>query len=95
MYKKLKYELALSYMYNVNKYHSPDKQTIWNMCQYFNVEFTKHMFWTIMKFEYYFDMRICRDTWYRRCNNKMLMDYANANHIIIYDMKEHKIINSV
>lgn len=95
MYKKLKYKLTLSYMYNINKYHRPDKQTIWHMCQYFNVKFNQHMFWTIIKFEYYLNMRICRDTWYRRCNDKMLMDYANTNNISIYDMKEHKIINPV
>ena len=95
MYKKLKYELTLSYMYNVNKYHRPDKQTIWHICQYFNVTFNKHMFWTIMKFEYYFNMRICRYTWYRRCSEQMLVDYANTHHLSLYDMQEHKIINSV
>lgn len=95
LYKKLKYALTLSYMYNVNKYHRPDKQTIWHMCQYFNVEFNNKRFDTIVNFGCVFGMRLRRDTHYLFFNDKMLMDYANAHNIRLYDMKEHKLVISI
>ena len=95
LYKKLKYELTLSYLYNTNKYHRTNRQTLWNICQYFNIEFTNCLYSTIVNFAYFFGIRLRRDTYFLCCNDVMLTHYANSHNISIYDMKEHKIINSV
>lgn len=95
LYKKLKYELTFNFLYNINKYHKPYRQTLWNICQYFNVEFNNKRFNTITNFGCVFGMRLRRDAHCLFYNDKILIDYANAHNIRIYDMKEHKIINSV
>lgn len=95
MYKKLKYELTLNFLYNTNKYHKSYRQTLLNVCQYFNVEFNNKRFDTVVNFGCVFSMRLRFETHYLFLNDKMLIDYANAHHISIYDIEEHKIINSV
>lgn len=95
MYKKLKHELTLNYLYNTNKYHRPHIQTILHICKYFNVDFNSKWCNTITDFGYVFSMRLRFETHYLFLNDKMLIDYANAHHISIYDIEEHKIINSV
>ena len=95
MYKKLKHELTLNYMYNANRYRKSYKQIIQNICKYFNVEFNNERCNAITNFCYTFNMRLRSNTSYLFFNNKMLMDYANTHNISIYDMEEHKIINSV
>lgn len=95
MYKKLKYELTLNCLYNTNKYHKPYIQTILHICKYFNVDFNSQRCSAITDFVYVFSMRLRFETHYLFLNDKMLIDYANAHHISIYDIEEHKIINSV
>lgn len=95
MYKKLKYELTLSYLYNIVKYTKPNKQTLWSICKYFNVEFNNQRYNTVSDFAYNFSKRMRNNIYYLCCNAENLMYYANAHHISIYDMKEHEIINSV
>lgn len=95
LYKKLKYELALSYLYNTNKYRHTNRQILWNICQYFNIEFTNQLYNTISTFAYCFCIKLRRDTYFLYCNEVMLTRYANTHNINIYDMKEHKLINSV
>ena len=95
MYKKLKYELTINYLYNENKYNKPYRQTIWHICKYFNVDFNSQRYSAITDFGYVFGMRLRIETHYLFLNDKMLIDYANAHNISIYDIQEHKIINSV
>lgn len=95
MYKKLKHELTLNYLYNTNKYHKPYRQTLWNICQYFNVEFTNQRCNTITDFGYVFGVKLRRDTHYLFFTDKMFVDYANAHNIRLYDMKEHKLVISI
>ncbi len=95
MYKKLKYELTLSYLYNISKYHRPYKQTIWNICKYFNVDFNMQRCNTITNFGYIFYMRLRRDTQYLFLNDVMFMDYANAHNLRLYNAETHKPVNSV
>lgn len=95
MYKKLKYELTLSYMYNINKYHRPYKQTIWHICKYFNVEFNNQRCNAITNFGYIFCIRLRRDTHRLFLNDVMFMDYANAHNLRLYNAETHKPVNSV
>lgn len=95
IYKKLKYELTLNYLYNTNKYHRPYMQTILHICKYFNVDFNSKWCNTITDFGYVFGMRLRIETHYLFLNDKMLIDYANTHHLSLYDMQERKIINSV
>lgn len=95
MYKKLKHELALSFLYNANKYHKPYRQTLWIVCQCFNVEFNNKLFNTITDFGYVLGMRLRMNTHYLFFNDKMIVDYANAHNIRLYDMKEHKLVISI
>lgn len=95
MYKKLKHELTLNFLYNTNKYHIPYRQIIWNICKYFNVDFNSKWCNTITDFGYVFGMRLRFETHYLFLNDKMLIDYANSHNISLYDIEEHKIINSV
>lgn len=95
MYKKLKHELTLSFLYNTNKYHKPYRQTLWNICQYFNVEFNNKRFDTIVNFGCVFGMRLRMDAHYLFFTDKMFVDYANAHNIRLYDMKEHKLVISI
>ena len=95
MYKKLKYELTLNFLYNTNKYHKSYRQTLLNVCQYFNVEFNNKRCGTVINFGCVFGIRLRIETHYLFLNDKMLIDYANAHNISIYDIQEHKIINSV
>lgn len=95
LYKKLKYELTLSYIYNINKYHRPYKQTIWNIYKYFNVDFNMQRCNTITNFGYIFCMRLRRDTHYLFLNDVMFIDYANAHNFRLYDAKTHELVNPV
>ena len=95
MYKKLKYELTLNFLYNTNKYHKSYRQTLLNICQYFNVEFNNKRFDTIVNFGCVLGMILRRDAHCLFYNDKMLMDYANAHNIRLYDMKEHKLVISI
>lgn len=95
MYKKLKYELTLNFLYNTNKYHKSYRQILLNICQYFNLEFNNKLFDTITDFGYVLGMILRRDAHCLFLNDKMLIDYANAHNISLYDMQERKIINSV
>lgn len=95
MYKKLKYELTLNCLYNANKYHRTCTETIWHICKYFNVDFNSQWCSAITDFVYVFGMRLRFETHYLFLNDKMLIDYANSHNISIYDIQEHKIINSV
>lgn len=95
MYKKLKHELTLNYLYNTNKYHKPYRQTLWNICQYFNVEFTNQRCNTITDFGYVFSVKLRRDTHYLFFTDKMFVDYANAHNIRLYDAEAHKLVNPV
>lgn len=95
LYKKLKHELTLSYLYNLIKYTKPNRQTVWSICKYFNVEFNNQRYNTISNFAYGFNRRLCHDIYYLCCNTENIMSYANAHNIKLYDMKEHKLINSV
>lgn len=95
MYKKLKHELTLNYLYNTNKYHRPYRQIIWNICQYFNVEFNNERCNTITNFGYFFCIRLCRDTHCLFLNDKILMDYANTHNLRLYNAETHKPVNSV
>lgn len=95
LYKKLKYELALSYLYNKNKGYKIWRQIAWNLCECFNVEFTNQRYSVIHNFSYALDRKICIDIPYLCYTDKMFIDYANAHNLKLYDVKECKFVNSV
>lgn len=93
IYKKMKYDLALGFLYNVNMYHKLEKQTLLNMCQYFQIEFNNRLYSTISDFAHQLGLRIRMQTNFLFYSDEMLLNYANAHNIKLYDIKEHKIIN--
>lgn len=95
MYKKQKHELTLNFLYNTNKHHKPMRQTLWNICKYFQIEFNNQRYNVISTFAYRLGLSIRAQTHYLFYNDEMLMNYANTHNIKLYDMKEHKVINSV
>lgn len=95
IHKKLKYELALSYMYNRNKRNDTWRQIAWKLCECFNIEFTNQRYSVIHNFSYALNRKIRMDIPYLCYTNKMFIDYANAHHLKLYDVKECKFVNSV
>lgn len=95
LYKKLKYELALSYLYNRNKSQKIWRQIAWNLCKCFNVEFTNQRYSVIHNFSYALNRKIRMDIPYLCYTDKMFIDYANAHNLKLYDMKEYKFISYV
>lgn len=95
LYKKIKYELALNLLYNGNKYHRPKRQTLWSICTYFKVEFNNQRFNVIYDFSFDFSRKILINTNHLFYTEIMFIEYANSHNIRLYDIKEHKIINSV
>lgn len=95
LYKKLKYELALSYLYNTNKYHKFPTQVVCHVCKCFNVEFNNWRFDVITNCAYSFVSRMREHTSCFYITNEILTDYAHAHHIRLYDMEESKLVNPV
>ena len=93
MYKKQKHELTVNLLYNTNRYHRTLRQTFWNICMYFNIEFTNRRFSTISNFSYHLGSKIRMQAHRLVYNDEILLNYANAHNIKLYDMKEHKVIN--
>ena len=98
LYKKLKYELTLSFIYNLDKnvqLYKPQRQTLWRVCKYFNIEFTNHLYITISVFARCLRTKMLKEDISAFYNYKRIIDYANFHHLRLYDMDEHKIINYV
>lgn len=93
MYKKQKHELTVNLLYNTNKYHRTIRQTFWNICIYFNIEFTNRRFSVISNFAYRLGQKIRMQAFRLVYTNEMLLDYANTHNIKLYDMEKHKVIN--
>lgn len=92
LYKKLKHELALSYLYNRNKCYGVWRQIVWNLCKCFNVEFTNQLYIVIQNLSHNLvrEMHI-----YGCCTDEVFIDYANAHNFRLYDVKTHELINLV
>ena len=93
LYKKQKHELTLNFLYNTNKHHKPQRQTLWSICKYFQIEFNNHLYNVISIFAYHLGMTIRMQTHYLFYNDEMLLNYANTHNIKLYDMEKHKVIN--
>lgn len=95
MHKKLKYELALSYLYNRNKRYGIWRQIVWNLCKCFNVEFTNQLYVVIKNFSHNLVREMCISTLPMSCTDNMFIDYANAHNLRLYDAEAHKLVNPV
>lgn len=95
LYKKLKYELALSYLYNRNKRYDIWRQIALNLCKCFNVEFTNYRFAVMHNFSYDLSRKIRQNAHCLQFTDEILIDYANAYNFRLYDVKECRFINSV
>ena len=95
MYKKLKYELTLSYMYNRNKRYGVWRQIVWNLCRCFNVEFTNQLYIVIQNLAHHLVSKMHISTVYASCTDDMFIDYANAHNFRLYDAKTHELVNHV
>lgn len=95
LYKKLKYELTLNYLYNTNKYHRPYRQTIWNICKYFNIEFTNQRYSVIHNFSYSLAWEMNINKFYFGITDELLIEYASTHNLKLYDTETHKLVNHV
>lgn len=95
LHKKLKYELALSYMYNRSKRYGAWRQIAWKLCKCFNVEFTNQRYSVIHNFSYALNRKIRMGIPYMYYTDKMFIDYANAHNFRLYDIKTHELVNPV
>lgn len=94
IHKKLKRELALSYLYNRHKHYGVWRQIAWNLCRCFNVEFTNQLYIVIQTLSRHLVMEMHIRV-YESCTDKMFIDYANAHNLRIYDAGTYKLVNSV
>lgn len=95
MYKKLKYELALSYLYNRNRHYGIWRQIAWNLCKCFNVEFTNQLYIVIQSCSRNLIREMHINACYQSCHDEMFIDYANAHNLRLYDAKTHELVNPV
>lgn len=95
MYKKLKYELALSYLYSRNKRYGIWRQIVWNLCKCFNVEFTNQLYIVIKNFSHNLVREMHISTLPLSCIDEMFIDYANSHNLRLYDSETHKLVNHV
>lgn len=95
LYKKLKYELALSYLYNRNKGQKIWRQIAWNLCKYFNIKFTNQRYSIIHNFSYSLVWEMHINRVYLGVTDELLIDYANTHNLRLYDTEAHKLVNHV
>ena len=95
IHKKLKRELALSYLYNKNKHYGVWIQMAWNLCKCFNVEFTTELYIVIKNLSQHLVREMHISTVCASGTDKMFIDYANAHNLRIYDAITHELVNSV
>lgn len=94
IHKKLKYELALSYLYNRNKHDGIWIQIAWNLCKCFNVEFTTELYIVIQNLSQHLDRKMHIRT-YLSYTDEVLINCANAHNFRLYDAITHELVNSV
>lgn len=95
IHKKLKRELALSYLYNRNKHYGIWRQIAWNLCKCFNVEFTNQLYIVIQNTSHHLVREMHISTVCVSDTDKRFIDYANAHNLRIYDAGTYKLVNSV
>lgn len=95
IHKKLKRELTLNYLYNKNKHYGIWRQIVWNLCKCFNVEFTNQLYILIQNTSHHLVREMHISTVCASGTDKMLIDYANAHNLRIYDAGTYKLVNSV
>lgn len=95
LYKKLKYELTLSYLYNLIKYTMPNKQNAWSICKYFNVEFTNQLYIVIQNLSQHLVREMHIRTAYASRTDEVFINYANAHNFRLYDAKTHELVSPV
>lgn len=94
IHKKLKRELALSYLYNKNKHYGICIQMAWNLCKYFNVEFTTELYIVIQNLSQHL-VREMHIITYPSRTDKVFINYANTHNFRLYDAITHELVNSV
>lgn len=94
IHKKLKRELALSYLYNKNKHYGSWIQMSWNLCKCFNVEFTTELHIVIQNLSHHL-VREMHIPAYASCADKVFINYANTHNFRLYDAITHELVNSV
>lgn len=94
IHKKLKRELALSYLYNKNKYDSICIQMAWNLCKCFNVEFTTELYIVIQNTSHHLVREMHIRTYASR-TDEVFIDYANAHNLRLYDAETHELVTSI
>ena len=95
LHKKLKHELALSYLYNRNKRYGIWRQIVWNLCKCFNVEFTNQLYIVIQNLSHNLVREMHISTLPMSCTDEVFINYANAHNFRLYDAKTYELVNSV
>lgn len=95
LHKKLKYELALSYLYNTNKRYVVWRQMVWNLCECFNVKFTNQLYIVIQNLSHHLVREMHIRNVYASVADEVFIDYANAHNLRLYDAETHELVTSM
>lgn len=94
IHKKLKRELALSYLYNKSKHYGVWRQIALNLCKCFNVEFTNQLYIVIQNLSQHLIREMHIRTYSSR-TDEVFINYANTHNFRLYDAITHELVNSV
>lgn len=95
LYKKLKYELTLSLLYNKNKRYVAWRQIVWNLCKCFNVEFTNQRYIVIQNFSHDLAREMRMNTSHLSFTDDVFIDYANTHNLRLYNVETHELVTSM